>query len=128
MKAYEVYRQIQNKAMEVQEALHAVSKSRWSVDYLVDYFSTHSMLAAESDIRQDTRRHVKLLYTDYCGLRDELIKLLQTDMSATSQVKPLKIELELPDGDPRSAKVQWSEMEGDTLHVCISVTDRAAQK
>lgn len=129
MKAYEIYRAIQNKAVEVQEALHAVSsvhgdKSRWSADDLVDYFSTHSMLGAESDIRQDTRRHVKVLYADYCGLRDELIKLLKTDLGQ-APVKPLKVELELPDGDSRSAKVQWSEMEGDILHLCISVTDRA---
>lgn len=93
MKAHEVYRAIQNKAVEVQEALHAVSsvhgdKSRWSADDLVDYFSTQRILAAESDIRQDPRRHVKVLYADYCDLRDELIELLQSDMIAVSQVKP----------------------------------------
>lgn len=133
MKAYEVYRQIRSKADEVKEAIHAVltvrgSKDRWTADDLIDYFRIYSCLAAEAEIQKDGRRHVRVLFEDYCKLRDELLKLLQTDMSTTSQVKPLKIELELPDGDPRSAKVQWSEMEGDTLHVCISVTDRAAQK
>ena len=61
MKAYEVYRQIQNKAMEVQEALHAVSGQT--------FLTTIPVL-------------------------------------------------------PRCK----SEMESDTLHLCISVTDRAAQK
>lgn len=32
-----------------------------------------------------------------------------------------KIALELPAGDTRTANVYWSEMRGDTLHLCISV-------
>ena len=37
-----------------------------------------------------------------------------------------KVALELPAGDTRTANVYWSEMRGDTLHLCISV-DTPAQ-
>lgn len=134
MKVHDLYRSVRVKALEVCEALTAVEKVRGmsgpsaTIDEIVTHFTTYRLFPFEVDIQKDTRRHVKLLYADYCTLRDELIKLLQTDVSVASQVKPLKVELELPDDDPHSAKVQGSEMEGDTLHLCISVTDRAAQK
>ena len=126
MKAHEVYRQIREKAEEVKEAIHAIlairgDKSRWTADDLIDLLSHDSGLPlVEADIEKDNRRHVKVLYKDYCALRDELIALLAAEMMPS---KP-KVELELPEDDHRHARVCWSEMIGDTLHVCIAVTDR----
>lgn len=126
MKAHEVYRQIREKAEEVKEAIHAIlairgDKSRWTADDLIDLLSRDSgLLLVEADIEKDNRRHVKVLYKDYCALRDELIALLAAEMMPS---KP-KVELELPEDDHRHARVCWSEMIGDTLHVCIAVTDR----
>ena len=127
MKAHEVYRQIREKAEEVKEAIHAIlairgDKSRWTADDLIDLLSHDSgLLVVEADIEKDNRRHVKVLYKDYCALRDELIALLAAEMMPS---KP-QVKLELPDDDHRHASVCWSEMIGDTLHVCIAVTDRA---
>lgn len=127
MKAHEVYRQIREKAEEVKEAIHAIlsirgDKSRWTADDLIDLLSRDSgLLVVEADIERDNRRHVKVLYKDYCALRNELTALLTAE---TMPSKP-RVELELPEDDHRDARVCWSEMEGDTLHVCIAVTDRA---
>ena len=127
MKAHEVYRQIREKAEEVKEAIHAIlairgDKSRWTADDLIDLLSHDSGLPlVEADIEKDNRRHVKVLYKDYCALRDELIALLAAEMMPS---KP-KVELEFPGDDHRHARVCWSEMVGDTLRVCIAVTDRA---
>ena len=127
MKAHEVYRQIREKAEEVKEAIHAIlairgDKSRWTADDLIDLLSRDSgLLLVEADIEKDNRRHVKVLYKDYCALRDELIALLAAEMMPS---KP-KVKLELLRDDRRHAVVCWSEMVGDTLHVGIAVTDRA---
>jgi hypothetical protein len=85
MKAHEVYRQIRSKADEVKEAIHAVltvhgSKDRWTADDLIDYFRIYSCLAAEAEIQKDGRRHVRVLFEDYCKLRDELLQLLTVDL------------------------------------------------
>lgn len=50
----------------------------------------------------------------------------QAPAGATVVAKP-KVVLELPDGDTRTARVHWSEMQGDTLHLCISVDTPTAQ-
>lgn len=132
MKVHTLYKQVWDKATEVSEVInglarlldqYAASRFTYTAEKVLENPEGLSACAFDYDCRTDTRRHVKLLYADYCTLRDELIKLLQTDVSVASQVKPLKVELELPDDYPRSAKVQGSEMD-----VCISVTDRAAQK
>lgn len=47
---------------------------------------------------------------------------------AERQIKKPNVVLELPDGDDRVAKVFFSEMKGDTLHLCITVTEQAAPK
>ena len=127
MKAHEVYRRIQEKAVEVGEALSAIlairghKEFRWTPDDLINFLSHDGgLVAVEADIEKDNRRHVKVLYKDYCALRDELIALLAAEMMPS---KP-KVELELPEDDHRHARVCWSEMIGDTLHVCIAVTDR----
>ena len=86
MKAHEVYRQIREKAEEVKEAIHAIlairgDKSRWTADDLIDLLSHDSGLPlVEADIEKDNRRHVKVLYKDYCALRDELIALLTVEV------------------------------------------------
>lgn len=127
-KAYEIYQRIRDKAEEVKDAINAVaslmrSGDEWdSSNTLIEHFKIRNRLDEERDIEKDTRRSVRVLFEDYCRVRDELINLLRADVG---QIAPLKVELELPDGDSRSAKVQWSEMEGDILHLCISVTDRA---
>ena len=84
MLAREIYRQIHNKAEEVKNAIHAVYVARnhkplWNAEALIEYFSVYIELSQEADIRKDDRRHVKVLYADYCGLRDELVELLTTD-------------------------------------------------
>jgi hypothetical protein len=90
MKAHEVYRQIREKAEEVKEAIHAIlairgDKSRWTADDLIDLLSRNSgLLAVEADIERDNRRHVKVLYKDYCALRDELIALLTAGSSSST--------------------------------------------
>lgn len=38
-----------------------------------------------------------------------------------------RVELELPMGDSRTARAVFSEMKGDTLHICITVDDATAQ-
>ena len=81
MLAREIYRQIHNKAEEVKNAIHAVYVARnhkllWNAEVLIEYFSVYIELSQEADIRKDDRRHVKVLYADYCGLRDELVTLL----------------------------------------------------
>ena len=90
MKAHEVYRQIREKAEEVKEAIHAIlsirgDKSRWTADDLIDLLSRDSGLLVEADIERDNRRHIKVLYKDYCALRDELIALM---MAETMPSKP----------------------------------------
>lgn len=87
MLAREIYKQIRNKAEEVKDAIHAVYVARterrkeptWDAEALIEYFSVYNELSQEADIRKDERRHVKVLYADYCGLRDELVALLTTD-------------------------------------------------
>lgn len=37
-------------------------------------------------------------------------------------MKKPKVVLEMPDGDDRVATVRFSELKGDTLHLCIAVT------
>ena len=88
MLAREIYRQIHNKAEEVKNAIHAVyathnHKPLWNAEALIEYFSVYIELSQEADIRKDDRRHVKVLYADYCGLRDELMTLLTTDWVVT---------------------------------------------
>lgn len=91
MKVHDLYRSVRVKALEVCEALTAVEKVRGmsgpsaTIDEIVTHFTTYRLFPFEVDIQKDTRRHVKLLYADYCTLRDELIKLLQTDVSVASQ-------------------------------------------
>lgn len=87
MKAHEVYRQIREKSVEVGEALSAIvalrghAELRWTPDDLVDFLSHDGgLVAVEADIEKDNRRHVKVLYKDYCALRDELIALLAAEM------------------------------------------------
>ena len=100
MKAHEVYRQIQEKAEEVKEAIHAIlairgDKSRWTADDLIDLLSRDSgLLVVEADIERDNRRHVRVLYKDYCALRDELIALM---MAETMLSKPTYFD----GGEPR---------------------------
>ena len=87
MLAREIYKQIHSKAEEVKDAIHAVYVARterrkeptWSAEDLVEYFSIYNEISSEADIRKDERRHVKVLYADYCELRDELLRLLTTD-------------------------------------------------
>ncbi len=81
MLAREIYKQIHNKAEEVKSAIHAVYvlrgyKTTWTTEALIEYFSVYIEISQEADIRKDDRRHVKVLYADYCGLRDELVALL----------------------------------------------------
>ena len=81
MLARDIYKQIRNKAEEVKDAIHAITEARgedtrWSADWLIDHFSECSVLVQEAKIQKDTRRHIKVLYADYCGLRDELLRLL----------------------------------------------------
>ena len=81
MLAREIYKQIRNKAEEVKDAIHAVYVTRshkptWNAEALIEYFSAYNELSQEAEIRKDERRHVKVLYADYCGLRDELLRLL----------------------------------------------------
>lgn len=88
MLAREIYKQIRNKAEEVKDAIHAVyvvrsHKPTWNAEALIEYFSVYDELPQEADIRKDDRRHVKVLYADYCGLRDELVALLTTDWVVT---------------------------------------------
>lgn len=83
MLARDIYKQICNKAEEVKEAIHAVLAARgeepeWNADTLIEYFSVYTVLSQEADIQKDKRRHIKVLYADYCGLRDELLMLLTT--------------------------------------------------
>ncbi len=90
MKGYKVYRQIWDKAEEVRGALSALWAVRgqkdphWSSNDLIDFFSRDGGLSAvEADIKKDTRRHVGVLYRDYCGLRDELIALLTAETTTS---------------------------------------------
>ena len=89
MLARDIYKQIRNKAEEVKEAIHAITEARgentrWSADGLIDYFSERLVLEQEANIQKDTRRHIKVLYTDYCGLRDELVTLLKWQLTDAS--------------------------------------------
>lgn len=59
---------------------------------------------------------------------DRLWELMRTSPTAEQQIKKPNVVLELPDGDDRVAKVFFSEMKGDTLHLCITVTEQAAPK
>lgn len=86
MKVHVLYKQVWDKAEEVQDALHAVmcawlgKADRNGIGGIVEYFTHKREYACEYDLRKDTRRHVKLLYADYCTLRDELIALLTSDV------------------------------------------------
>lgn len=77
MLAREIYKQIHSKAEEVKDAIHAVYVARterrkeptWRAEDLIEYFSIYNEISSEAHIRKDERRHVKVLYADYCGLR-----------------------------------------------------------
>ena len=56
----------------------------------------------------------------------ELRRLHAQVAALTAATAAPKVALELPAGDTRTANVYWSEMRGDTLHLCISV-DTPAQ-
>ena len=57
----------------------------------------------------------------------ETIRRLHAQVAGlTAATVAPKVALELPAGDTRTANVYWSEMRGDTLHLCISV-DTPAQ-
>ena len=91
MLAREIYKQIHNKAEEVKDAIHAVYVARGhkptcNAEALIKYFSVYNELRQEADISKDERRHVKVLYADYCGLRDELVALLTTDWSVGARL------------------------------------------
>jgi hypothetical protein len=47
------------------------------------------------------------------GPKDAILKLR----------KDLPVEIELPAGDPRTARPHWIDMKGDTLHICVAVSD-----
>lgn len=91
MKVYALYKQVWDKAVEVQEALHAIraawtgSKVCYKPEEIIEYFSTRRQYAFEAELQKDTRRHVKLLYADYCTLRDELIALLDSDVEVVQK-------------------------------------------
>lgn len=130
MQVHALYKQVWDKATEVSEVInglarlldqYAASRFTYTAEKVLENPKGLSACAFDYDCRTDTRRHVKLLYADYCTLRDELIKL--TELPLAAFLSSGKVELELPDDYPRFAKVQGSEMD-----VCISVTDRAAQK
>jgi len=90
MLAREICKQIRNKAEEVKDAIHAVYVARnerrkepkWTAETLIEYFSVYNELLLEAEIRKDNRRHVKVLYHDYCFLRDQLLALLTTNWFA----------------------------------------------
>ncbi len=94
MLAREIYKQIRNKAEEVKAAINAVyvarSQPTWNAEALIEYFIVYDELPQEADIRKDDRRHVKVLYADYCGLRDELVALLTTDWVVTQATTAAK--------------------------------------
>ena len=76
MKVHSLYRNVRAKALGVCEALTAVEKVRceratYTIDEIVTHFTTYRLFPFEADIQKDPRRHVKLLYADYCTLRDE---------------------------------------------------------
>jgi hypothetical protein len=93
MLAREIYKQIHSKAEEVKDAIHAVYVARterrkeptWRAEDLIEYFSIYNEISSEADIRKDERRHVKVLCADYCGLRDELLRLLTADWAPTAK-------------------------------------------
>ena len=89
-KVHVLYKQVWDKATEVSEAINGLA--RLLDQYRAFTYTTEKVLenprglsahAFDYDCRQDTRRHVKLLYADYCTLRDELIALLTSDVEVT---------------------------------------------
>lgn len=50
---------------------------------------------------------------------------MRSSPTAEQQNKTPNVVLELPDGDDRVAKVRFSEMKGDTLHLYITVTEQS---
>lgn len=87
---YDRWRAIEKKLVEFFEAAYAVQRHRdeffpfkrderkRALDALYTLWSSEkSTLGSwERDASRDTRRAVKLLYADYCIVRDELAKLL----------------------------------------------------
>lgn len=53
--------------------------------------------------------------------------VIGTDLSPVPKKPFPRVVLELPDGDTRKATVFWTEWKGEDLHVCITVSDKAAE-
>ena len=84
MTVYEVYKRLHEKACEVKRSAEALNVLHPSdIMRLVDertmlvYFGQGLRPDCETAWAKDERRAVKLLYADYCQLRDELVALLQ---------------------------------------------------
>jgi hypothetical protein len=81
MKGYEFCRLIRVKAEEVREVELRGNKSRWAADDLVYALSQGTgLVAIEEEIQKDCRRQIKVLFAEYCTLRQELVTLLTTEV------------------------------------------------
>ena len=63
------------------------------------------------------------LVDDYKGLWREAYTLLKERDTAAPAPVAVKYELHLPDGDPRTARVVFSERKGDTVELCVALSE-----
>ena len=89
MTAYDVYKKLKEKAEEVTEARKALiqahdGKGDMPSSWLstLQHFHVCAAHSSDRDIEKDERRAVKLLYKDYCTLRDELRAMLAAEYDA----------------------------------------------
>ncbi len=92
MKAAYLYREIKVKAEQVEDAWNSLIRLRSghtnaefsSWDAVIDEMESHDLRQREKEAEKEPRRAVKLLYTDYCMLRDELRALLKAEYEPKS--------------------------------------------
>lgn len=102
MTAYEIYKKLKEKAEEVTEARQALvcahnqsirfndeegetisqsaTATHWSET--IAFFCDYVAYATDHTIERNQSRAVKLLYKDYCALRDELRAMLSAEYDA----------------------------------------------
>lgn len=92
MKAAYLYQEIKVKAEQVEDAWNSLIKMRnrdrdaefssWNA--VIDEMESQDQQRIEREVEKDSRRAVKLLYADYCMLRDELSALLKAEYEPKS--------------------------------------------
>jgi hypothetical protein len=89
MTAYEIYKQASEKAREIDDVVRALQQIHpadvtrlSSMHSIITFLGRGLTPECEREWKKDERRAVKLLYKDYCTLRDELRAMLSAEYDA----------------------------------------------